>query len=302
MKVLSTLLFSSLLALRAQTPAMPPAPTGTLPDLPDDSVICVLDDGAKLTMGEFRGLYAALPPNMQQMALSNRPEFLHEYSLMRKLSRMAEEKKLDQESPYKEALVFSRMMVLWQAAMMDINNATTVEPAEIVKFYDANKEKYKTVKVKAIYIPYGSAAKGKKPLTEDEAKAKAAKLAASARAGGDFVKLVKENSEDETSRAKDGDFATFRVSDNIPDAIRSAVFALKQGETSEPVGQPNGFYVFRSEELTYRPMSQVRDEIYSEIKNQRYKAEMDRLNTEANVKSINPAFLGNGKPSPVPAK
>jgi hypothetical protein len=32
---------------------------------------------------------------------------------------------------------------------------------------------------------------------------------------------------DETSRQKDGDFATLRSSDNIPDAFRKAVFAMK---------------------------------------------------------------------------
>jgi len=99
--------------------------------------------------------------------------------------------------------------------------------------------------------------KGGKATTEDEAKAKATKLLADIRGGADFVKLVKENSDDETSKAKDGDFATLRRTDNIPDAIRAAVFSLKQGEVSEPVRQPNGFYLLRADEVRYRPLSQV---------------------------------------------
>jgi len=301
MKALSVFLFASLLAVRAQTPAAPPA--ASLPDLPDETVVCTFDDGVKLSMGEFKKVYGALPPQLQQMAITNRQEFLHEYSLMRKLTKLAEEKKLDQDSPYKEALDFSRMMVLSQAQMMETNNAQTVTPAEIVKDYDVNKEKYKQARVKAIYIPYGNAsAKGKKVLTEEEAQAKAAKLAAAARSGGDFIKLVKENSEDETSRAKDGDFGSFRVSDNIPDAIRTAVFALKQGEVSDPVRQPNGFYVFRAEEVTYRPLSQVRDEIFTALKTKHYQEVMDKLNTESQVKDINPAFLGTKAPAAAPKK
>jgi parvulin-like peptidyl-prolyl isomerase len=59
--------------------------------------------------------------------------------------------------------------------------------------------------------------------------------------GADFVKLVKENSQDEASRDKDGDFATLRYGDNIPNAFRSAVFALKQGEVcSAPRKSPCG--------------------------------------------------------------
>jgi hypothetical protein len=52
-----------------------------------------------------------------------------------------------------------------------------------------------------------------------------------------------------------------RRSDNLTDAIRDAVFALKQGEVSSPVRQPNGFYIFKAEEVGYRPQSGVRDEI-----------------------------------------
>jgi len=299
MKVLGVFLFACLAAARAQTP--PPAQS--YPDLPDETVICTFDDGAPFTMGEFKSIYAALPPEQQQMALRNRSEWLHEYSLMRKLTRMAEDNKLDRESPYKEALNYSRLAVLSQAQMMEINNAATVAPAEVVKYYDTAKEKYKQARVKAIYISFGaSPGKGKKALTEDEAKAKAARLAAAARNDGDFAKLVKENSEDETSRAKDGDFGTFRTSDNIPDAIRVEVFALKQGEVSDPVRQPNGFYVFRSEEVTYRPLSQVRDEIFMALKNLHFQEVMDKLNNDAKVKSVNPAFLGAGPLPPAPGK
>jgi len=164
-----------------------------------------------------------------------------------------------------------------------------VEPAELVKYYDVSKEKYKTVKVKAIYIAFNP--DGKKGLSEAQARSKADKLLAQARAGADFVKLVKENSEDETSRAKNGDFATLRPSDNIPDAIRSAVFALKQGEVTEPVRQPSGFYLLRADEVAYRPFSQVRDEIFTELKQQRYAQWLEKTNRESQV-SFNPEFLG----------
>lgn len=292
MKVAGVFLLACLGVLQAQTPGAPPSDL-KLPDLPDETVICTFDDGVRFTMGEFRNVYGALPPNLQQMALRNRSEWLHEYSLMRKLTRMAEENKLDQSSPYKEALNYSRLTVLSQAQMLEVNNSTSVEPAEIVKDYDTHKEKYKQARVKAIYIEFGSSpGKGKKALTQDEAKAKATRLAAAARAGGDFTKLVRENSDDVTSREKDGDFGTFRATDNIPDAIRAAVFALNQGEVSDPVLQPNGFYVFRTEEVSYRPLAQVRDEIFTALKTRRFQEAMNKINDESRVPNINPAFLG----------
>jgi peptidyl-prolyl cis-trans isomerase C len=186
------------------------------------------------------------------------------------------------------------MQVLLQAAINDKLNSFVVEPADIVKHYDTNKSKYEQVKVKAIYIAYSdnpssASGKGKKPLTEPEAKAKAEKLLAQIRAGADFVKLVKENSEDEMSRDKDGEFATLHFSDNIPDAFRAAIFKLKTGEVTEPLKQPNGYYLLRAEDVSFRPLSEVRDEIYNEIKNQRFNQWMDTLNRETTVQS-NPAF------------
>jgi parvulin-like peptidyl-prolyl isomerase len=298
MKFFSLLVFACIAAW-AQTAAAP-APPATLPDLPDDSVVAVFDDGTKVTMGEFRNIANVMPPENQQLILRNREQFLHQYAVMRKLAKMAESEKLDQQSPAREALEYNRMMILTQTKMTTALNTMTVAPDEVVKFYDGNKEKYKQVKVKAIYIPFsGDAdAKDKKELTEEQAKAKAARLLAEIRKGADFVKLVKENSADETSRAKDGDFATVHTGDNIPDAMRAAVFALKSGEVSEPVRQPNGFYLFRAEEIGYRPLSEVRDEIFMQLKQQHYGNWMRQIDSGTKVDFPNPAFLGKKAPAP----
>jgi len=276
MKVL--LLFACALGLSAQS----------IPDLPDDTVICTFKDGHKFTMAEYKALYAAIPEQWQQMSLRDRPDFLRQLNLIRILTKLGEEQKLDQQSPVKEAIEFSRQMTVSQAEMMEINNSTTITQPEIVKEYDAHKDKYKQVRVKAIYIAFKK--------SEEQAKAKAAKVAAAARGGADFVALVKENSDDDTSKAKGGDFGdVFKMTDNFPDEIKTAIFALKPGEISDPVRQQGGFYVFRCEESTYVPLTQVRDQIYGDIKNARFKEQMDKINEDAKVKDINPKFLDQGK-------
>jgi peptidyl-prolyl cis-trans isomerase C len=265
-----------------------------MPSLPDDTVIATFPDGVKMTMGEFKSYYGILSQPQQQLVLRDRGEFLHQLAVYRRLAQIATERKLNEQSPYKEALEQARLQVLYQATVNDTLNALVIEPEEIVKYYDSNKNKYAQVKVKAIYVSYSENAsatpgKGKKPLTEPEAKAKAEKLLAQIRAGADFVKLVKENSEDETSREKNGDFATMHFGDNIPDAFRAALFALKQGETTEPLKQPNGYYLLRAEEVSYRQLSEVRDDIYNELKQKRFGDWMGKLNKETTVEA-NPAF------------
>jgi hypothetical protein len=305
MKVLSVFLFACSGALWAQTapapggvPPGPGAPAPQMPDIPDQAIIAVFDDGVKLTMADFKKIFAALPPDNQPMALRDRKTFLQEWAFMRKLSQMAEKQKLDEETPTREQLEYSRMMILSQAKLAEALNSITVEPAEIVKFYDTEKDRFKEVRVKMIYLSFG---KGEKAPTEDEAKAKAARLLAEIRGGADFVKLVRENSDDETSKAKDGEFGTLRRSDNIPDAIRAAVFSLKQGEVSEPVRQPNGYYLLRAEQVRYRPLSQVRDEIFTELKQRHYGQWLEQTNKDTKVEIVNPAFLG-GAAAPATGK
>src|SRR5205823_1973257 len=113
--------------------------------------------------------------------------------------------------------------------------------------------------------------KAKKLLSEPEAKAKIEKLLAEIRSGADFVKMVKEHSEDPTSVARDGDFETpIRKSDKLPDEIKSAIFGLKVGQVSEAVRAPSGFHLFRMEELGMQPYEQVNDDIFIELRQTRF--------------------------------
>ena len=210
-----------------------PRPSPLLPDISEDKVIARFDDGVDFTMADLKELYPALAAGVAKRREQRPGRFFHEYALMRKYMQIAEKDKLDAENPYQQALAFNRMVILYQAVLDRVFRDVTIEPAEVVNYYDSHKANYKQIRVKAIYIPFNDAP-SIGDLTEAQAKTKAAKLAAEIRGGADFVKLVKENSQDETSRDKDGDFATLHVGDNIPDAIKAAVFALKQGETSDP--------------------------------------------------------------------
>jgi peptidyl-prolyl cis-trans isomerase C len=280
MKFLSPALFVCLASAFAQTPA-------PLPDLPDETVIATFDDGATMTMGEFKRIYSVLPTENQQQVLQNRGEFLQQWALMRKLAHAAEANRLDALSPSKEALEYQRLVILSQARMTQAANEIAVLPSDVAKYYEANQNHYKQVRVKAIYLGFD----GQK-LTESGAKLKASQIAAQARGGADFLKLVRIHSDDTTSRAKDGDFGTFRISDNLPDAVRAAIFSLKEGEVSEPVRQPNGFYIFRADKVEIRDFAEVRDGIYYELRQRRYGEWLEKSKREATVLFNNPVFLG----------
>jgi len=293
MKIGLLLLCSFAAGLWAQTVA-PPTVTMTV-DLPPETVVASVD-GNKITMGDLQAVLKTLPQQAQQQALQDPRKFVEQYAMLRRLYELAEKDKLDQRTPYKEALAYSRMQVLFQAEINERYNAIPVSPEEQQKFYEANKDRYTQANVKVIYIPFSatpppSDPKAKKVLNEAEAKAKVEDLLKQIRAGADFVKLVKEHSEDPTSAAKDGDFGTIRKSDRIPDSIKSVIFALKPGEVSAPVRQPNGFYLFRVEQLTEEPYDKVKDAIFAELKNQRLMEWMNALQKGINIKVENETFF-----------
>jgi len=279
------------------TPSAPPK-AAALPDLPASTQIAAFDDGTVMTMGELRGILTNLDVQQRQGAVANIQAFLDEWALLHKVSQMALADKLDQDSPVKEQLLYARTVVLYQAEVQRQGNPTRIDGDEIDQYYAAHKDKYQQVKTDAIYIAFSNAAAsqtgsdGKKILSEAEAKAKITGLLQQIRKGADFKKLAKENSDDETSRAKDGYFATLSPTDNIPDAIRTAVFALKAGETTDVIGQPNGFYLFRAEEITFKPLTEVRDQIYGTMKSEHLEKWMADLHKNTKAKILAPALTG----------
>jgi parvulin-like peptidyl-prolyl isomerase len=290
-----------LVAAAAQTPP-PAAANQSLSDLPPDTVIASFD-GKKVTAEEMRKIFAVLPPQNQQGAMRDRKGFVQQYALMQKLAEMAAQDKLDEQSPAKEALAFNRMYILSNAQLTKITQDVEIPPGEYVRFYEANKDRYRQVQLKVIYISFSNTAvPGKKVATEAEAKAKAEKLVAELRAGADFVKLVKLHSEDDLTAKKDGDFGDpVNRTDNLPDAIRSAVFALKQGEISQPVRQPNGYYIFRAEEVAARPLESVKAEIDAQLRDQRSRQTVESLLKSLNIKFENEAFFNGGQPPQPPS-
>jgi len=276
-------------AVSAQTPAAPPAPA-----LAPDTVIAEYDNGKKLTYGELQRFLSVLAPQMRTNAMRDPKQLVEKYALMKKLSEMAETDKLDRKSPYKEALEAYRMNMLMQAEIQKVSDSFPIRVEDEQAYYEQHKSDYEQTTVKIIYISFSASAStgpdGKKRLNESEAKAKAEQLAKEAKGGADFVKLVKENSEDETTKAKDGNLTMSR-SDNLPETIRTVAFALKPGEVSEPVREPNGFYIFRGESVSAKPFAEVRNEIVVKIQRAKTQAWIETTSKDLNIKPENDQFF-----------
>jgi len=274
----------------AQTAAPQQQPLVLPSNVPDTAVIAVFsDDNTQFTAGDLRRLYPALPPPLQTAVSKDTKEFFHEWAMVRHLAKLAEKDGLDKQEPYAAAIESARMLTLFQAELDGAYRNAEVQPAEIVNYYNDHKADYQQIKIKAIYFPFTDA-------KEEEVKAKAYRVATDIRGGADFVKMVQQYSEDDTSKAKGGDFATLRANDrqSIPEAVQKAVFALKQGGITDPVRQAHGYYIFKAEEVSYRPLSEVRDEIFTALKQSHGRDWYNQVSTDTKVEFPNPAYPGSG--------
>jgi len=95
---------------KTQLPPPPPgAPMVTLEEALAPGAVVAAADGKPVTYGELDAVLKSLPAQSQQAALQDRRTFVVQYVMLRRLVEQAEKDKLDQRSPYKEAVAYSRM-------------------------------------------------------------------------------------------------------------------------------------------------------------------------------------------------
>jgi peptidyl-prolyl cis-trans isomerase C len=275
-------------------PAPQPDPSTPAAPIAPDSVVLEAG-GKKYTAAEIDKLIESLPPQYRGAAKTN-PAALSQVFLIKRLVDDAEKAGLDKKSPYKEQIEYNLMQLLAQANLNEYGNHIIVTSEDQEKYYKAKSDKFKQAKVRVIYVTFNptpdkASPDGKKLLTEAEAKAKIEDLRKQIVAGTDFGKLARENSDDKTSAIKDGDFGIMKQSSSYPEPIKAAVFGLKAGEVSQPVRQPNGFYLIRVDEVIVQPLQDVATEIYQTVKQERLNDYIKTLQSQYQVKVENPAYF-----------
>jgi peptidyl-prolyl cis-trans isomerase C len=252
-------------------------------------------NGKPVTAGDLRKFVNGLPPQLSGVMERDPKEFARQYALMQTLAKIAQDEKLDQQSPYAERLEYGRLNLLTQSLIERKLNAAPVSDQELKDYYEKNKSNYSTIYSKVLYLSFGPDGK---PRTEADAKTKIDDLRTKAKTGGDFVALIKENSEDSISRDKDGEYPIIRRNDQIPDPVKNALFGTAVGEYTEPIKVANGFYLFRVEKKDAIPMAEVKDNMIGAIRQNAFNAWFQNVRQGIDVKFENEAFFS---PSAAPA-
>lgn len=160
----------------------------------------------------------------------------------------------------------------------EVRSQFEIKDEDIKKFYDENPIRFdvpERIKVTHILVanrePTG---REFAPSEVEERRQKAEKLLADIKKGADFVKLVKEHTDDRISRERDGEY-TFPRGQMVPE-FEAAAFALAPGQISDIVTTQYGFHIIKC--LEKYPVSKLPfDEVKDRIKEQLALEEVQKL-------------------------
>lgn len=280
--------------LRAQPLQLPIA------SLPPDTVVAKAD-GKPITAGEIRSLLETGDANMINQLKMSPEQFLGSVFVLKYLANQGDKAHLADESPLKEQLQYIHEKAVANAMVNQIRETYSVPEKDINDFYAQNSSRYEQAWIKVIAIgfcetiapPAGtsdedlkkaaaaafSAAHCTSKHTEAQAKELADSIVAKIRGGADFVKMVAQYSEDDDSKATQGDFGLVTRENSFKPEIKNAVFALKGSEISEPIRSGDFFYIIKIKQESVQPLSNVRDSIVQELKQKHFIDWMNELQT-----------------------
>ncbi len=164
----------------------------------------------------------------------------------------------------------------------DFEGKVQVSPEEIKRVYESQKDRFKTpkqVKGREILIKVDS----QDPSAKVEEKRKRAEeILEKAKKAKDFGSLAKQVSESNTA-SKGGDLGWVRKG-MLDEPSEAALFSMKAGETSGLIARPDGFAVYRVEEVREekeRSLEEAREEILKSLRQEKTKADASRQAEDA---------------------
>lgn len=168
----------------------------------------------------------------------------------------------------------------------EVTTKVAVQDAEVDAFYNQNLERFKqgdTVHASHIYFAMPPTAQ---PAEKNQKRAAAAEILKQLRAGGDFAKLARENSNDSTA-ANGGDLGFFGKGDMPPD-FEKVAFALKPGAISDVVELQSGLHIIKVHERRgprTAPLTEVRNNVKEFLLNNQRQTRIDTLVGQLKAKS-----------------
>jgi parvulin-like peptidyl-prolyl isomerase len=190
--------------------------------------------------------------------------------------------KLDQDSSVVYEFDQEKKRILLQLLYNKEILEKAVKESEIREFYSkTNKE----VSYSDIYVEVSPSAS---QTSVDSIKTFAEKVVAQIRSGANFETMARQYSSERQMQFKNGINGTMKWTRN-DDPIQKVVFALNQGQVSDPIRNSKGFHILKVDEINtvpQKPYNQAREEIFQAlIKDRREKISQEAQRYWEDLKS-----------------
>jgi len=210
-------------------------------------------NGGVITTEDYKKEVETLPPYLKPMADTpeGKKELLETMVIRELILQQAQKDGIEKSPAVADKLEDLKKRVVVEAYLKKkVEEQANITDADLQKFYEQNKEKFKTgEQVHASHILV---------KTEKEAQ----DILAQIKKGGNFEELAKKHSIDGAA-AKGGDLGWFGKGSMIPE-FEKVVFGLKEGELSGVVKTQFGYHIIKltgKRAAGTRPFDEVKEQI-----------------------------------------
>lgn len=185
-----------------------------------------------ITVNDFKSRIDRLPVYYQTIIKNNLKRYMDETIMEMLLYEEALRRGVDRDREVRVIMEEARKKVLVAKLVeTEVDDKAGVSEDEIKKYYDENKDKFKTPELwRASHI-----------LVADEAQAKS--IYDELSRGGDFAELARKYSIDATA-SRGGDIGFFRVGQLVPE-FEKACLSLQVGQTAEVLHTQFGYHIIK---------------------------------------------------------
>lgn len=219
-------------------------------------------EGEPVTAKEMESYLNAMDEKLRANLRENPEDLLRGIGFMRRMTKLAEQQRLNDNGPLRQQLELTRLQALSNALMQQNEASTTVTEDELKKAYADNLKYVSQARLKIVFF-----AAAQDNEAENQAALQLAKeVREKIEGGADFVEMVKQYSKDPVSRDKDGDYGPLKITDDIPPAAKQAIWGMNIGQVSAPAKLPNGYYLFKLIGLDEPGLAKVREDLTRRLK------------------------------------
>jgi len=268
--------------------------TATGPQPGSNEHVVMRVNGEPITETEFNAFIEQAPEDMRAYYASpaGRESLATELVKLKALEQEGRRLGIDKDPAVANRISLTRANIIAGYTLRKI-----VKPpndARIREEWEKEKKNYDTVELRHIVVAHeGSRFRPRRgqPLALEQAMNKARGITARLRAGADFIKVAKSESDDQNTANNGGDLGPVGVG-ALPKELDQVAMKLKPGEVSDPVNSEYGIHIFKAgQHKTMKYDDQVKQGLSAVIERKDLQAMMSRLQKQAKV-DLDPKFFG----------